>query len=66
MKRLSVLIDDLTMDGLDEMVRLGDGRDRSFFVRQALQHYVLQELPKLHKQPSWRAELRGLLKPEKK
>jgi metal-responsive CopG/Arc/MetJ family transcriptional regulator len=67
MKQLSALIDDELMTGLDELVRLGDDRDRSYFVRQALERYLLEELPKAKKQPrrSGRAELRGLIEPKK-
>jgi len=66
MKQLSALIDDELMKGLDEMVRLGDDRDRSYFVRQALERYLVEELPKARKKPTGRrAELRGLIEPKK-
>ena len=66
MKQLSALIDDVLMEGLDEMVKLGDDRDRSYFVRDALRRYLLEELPKAQKRPaSGRSELRGLLEKKK-
>ena len=66
MKQLSALIDDELMTGLDELVRLSDDRDRSYFVRQALERYLVEELPKARKQPrSRRSELRGLIEPKK-
>ena len=66
MKQLSALIDDELMAGLDELVKLGDDRDRSYFVRQALERYLLEELPKARKKPtSGRVELRGMLEKKK-
>ena len=66
MKQLSALIDDELMTGLDELVRLSDDRDRSYFVRQALERYLIEELPKARKKPTGRrSELRGLIEPKK-
>lgn len=65
MKHLHCLLEDEQMRGLDELVKLSDARDRSYFVRQAVERYIVEELPKLRKKPSGRSELRGLIEPKK-
>jgi len=64
-KHLHCLLEDAQMAGLDELVKLSDARDRSYFVRQAVERYIVEELPKLRKKPSGRSELSGLIQPKK-
>lgn len=61
MKQLSTLIEDELMQGLDLLATVHK-RDRSFFVRQAIETYLRQELPKVPQKKEDLKDLKDLLK----
>ena len=65
MKQLSTMIADELMEGLDLLVANGEERDRSYFVRQAIQEYLKRELPNVSKRKK-HDDLKDLLRTAQK